>query len=228
MIIDKTKYSISGIYAIRNIITNKLYIGKSKDIYKRLHQHLSDIKHDHRNHNENPYLLKAFKKYSKENFECIILEIFNTLNEKQFSERELYWIDKYNTINRQFGYNLRRDSSTNMIVHQETRDKISRRLKKEWKCGIRDKHSEKLSKNWKENPSRGISQGKLFSDILTKYYYIVSKDDIIIKLKYSQLKDYNLQNCLATFKKKNSNIIRFKGYIMEKVKINNEDIVQPD
>lgn len=220
------EHSFSGIYAIRNITTNKLYIGKSKNIYKRLHQHLSDIKYEHRNHNENPYLLNAVKKYSINDFEYIILEK-TILNEKYLSERELYFIDKYKTIDRKFGYNLRRDSSTRMIVHDETRKKISERLKKEWKSGIRKNHAQKLANNWRNNKQRGIDQGLFFSKILTKYEYHLTKDGETIIVNYKKLKDLNLQNCLATIARKKTNKIIFKGYIIEKIRVN-ENIVQPD
>jgi len=220
------KHSFPGIYAIRNITTNKLYIGKSKNIYKRLHQHLSDIKYEHRNHNENPYLLNAIKKYSLVDFEYIILEK-TILDEKYLSERELHFIDKYNTTNKKFGYNLRRDSSTKMIVHDKTRKKISKRLKKEWSSGIRKNHGQKLANNWKNNKKRKVNQSLLMSKTLTKYEYHLTKDNLTIIVDYKKLKELGLKNCLPTFARKNTNKIIFKGYIIEKLKVN-EDIVQPD
>lgn len=220
------QHSFPGIYAIRNITTNKLYIGKSKNIYKRLHQHLTDIKYKERNHNENPYLLNAINKYSLADFEYIILEK-TILDEKYLSERELHFIDKYNTTNKKFGYNLRRDSSTKMIVHDKTRQKISKRLKKEWSSGIRKNHGQKLADNWKNNKERKSNQSLLMSKTLTKYEYHLTKNDITIIVDYKKLKELNLQNCLATFARKNTSKIIFKGYIIEKLKVN-EDIVQPD
>lgn len=220
----KIEHSFPGIYAIRNITNNKLYIGKAKNIYKRLHQHLSDIKYEHRNFNENPHLLNAIKKYSLENFEYIILEK-TLLDEHYLKERELFFIDKYNTTNRELGYNLRKDSSTNMIVHDETREKISRRLKKEWSSGIRKNHGQKLANNWKNNNERKINQSLLLSKILTKYKYYLTKDDITTIVSYKDLKNLGLHNCLATFKKKKINEIIFKGYRIQKLKVN-EDIVR--
>jgi len=220
----KIEHSFPGIYAIRNITNNKLYIGKAKNIYKRLHQHLSDIKYQHRNFNENPHLLNAIKKYSLSNFEYIILEK-TLLDENYLKERELFFIDKYNTTNRELGYNLRRDSSTNMIVHDETREKISKRVKKEWSLGIRKNHGQKLANNWKNNNERKANQSLLLSKILTKYEYHLTRDNITTIVSYKELKNLGLQNCLATFKRKKINEIIFKGYKIQKLKVN-EDIVR--
>lgn len=40
MKINKFDLNKSGIYCIRNIINNKVYIGKSKNIYNRITQHI--------------------------------------------------------------------------------------------------------------------------------------------------------------------------------------------
>ena len=51
----------SGIYVISNCLNRKFYIGSSKDIDKRIMQHISRlIKGSHRN----GHLQKAFDKYS--------------------------------------------------------------------------------------------------------------------------------------------------------------------
>ena len=57
------KENCPGIYVIKNSINGKIYVGKSKNCYYRLHQHMTDIKIDNRNYNENPHLLNAVKKY---------------------------------------------------------------------------------------------------------------------------------------------------------------------
>jgi len=72
---------IIGIYQIKNKINQKSYIGKSKNIKSRFHQHKQ----------RPPVLLeKAFNKYGIENFDFLILEecLFEQLN-----EREIYYID---------------------------------------------------------------------------------------------------------------------------------------
>lgn len=46
---------------------------------------------------------RAFQKYGFENFEYMILE---KCSKEELSERERYWINFYNTTNKDYGYNL--------------------------------------------------------------------------------------------------------------------------
>ena len=91
MKINKKNCNCAGIYVIKNSINGKVYVGKSKNCYTRLHQHLTDIKYENRNYNENPHLLNAFKKYGHDNFEYYIVEKIdiNDNTEKELSEKEL-------------------------------------------------------------------------------------------------------------------------------------------
>jgi group I intron endonuclease len=116
---DKNK---CGIYCIYNIINQKKYIGKSKNIYRRLRQHIYQLRKKLKD--ENRFLINAWHKYGEENFEYFVIEELS-VDEKLLKWQELYWITTYNTTNAQFGYNLRLDSSTNMVVHERTRKLIS-------------------------------------------------------------------------------------------------------
>ena len=111
-----------GIYCIRHIESNKRYIGKSVNIEKRFTSHkyhLTRLKR--RNKDTNRHLYNAVMKYGWCSFELEVLEQFNTIDESLMSDWELKWMDFYNTCDRNFGYNLRRDSSTKMTVHDETK-----------------------------------------------------------------------------------------------------------
>lgn len=83
------KYKI--IYKTINLINNKIYIGSTKS--------------------ENKFYLgsgrlisKAIKKFGKQNFKREIL--FNCRNEKQTELMEKYFIKKYDSTNRDIGYNV--------------------------------------------------------------------------------------------------------------------------
>lgn len=213
-----------GIYLIRNTVNNKVYIGKSKNIYKRICQHISDLnKNDFKK--ENSYLIHSWNKYGRNSFEYIILEYLE-LNETVLSKRELYWMKVFKSLNKNFGYNLRSDSNTKMITHKETSKKISERLKKEWLNGVRDNHSKKLSDNWKINPERKSIQSKIMSKSLTKYNYNIFDNNMnfIECCNYKRLVQLNLKNVIATFLKKKTNKVNFKNFFIEKVTI--DDIVR--
>ena len=80
-----------GIYKITNNITNQSYIGQSKDIDQRFKEHC--------NH-KNTVVGADINLYGVENFSFEILEICAP---EKLDEREVYYIEKYNTYNT--GYN---------------------------------------------------------------------------------------------------------------------------
>lgn len=81
-----------GIYVIENIVNNKKYVGKSKNVYKRIHQHVSDILILERNYNENPHLLNSVNHHGLDNFKYYIIEEFiqDENLEENLKTRELY------------------------------------------------------------------------------------------------------------------------------------------
>lgn len=110
----------SGIYCVEHVASGKKYIGKSKNINHRLSQHKCDMKKSVRSPDFNRYLWHAAQKYGIGAFTFWVVEHLPPLDEV-LSERELYWMDFYETCNRDKGYNLRRDSSGGMEVHEDTR-----------------------------------------------------------------------------------------------------------
>lgn len=212
------KEIICGIYLVKNTINNKNYVGKAVNIYHRFWSHKNEASKDIMTDRASPLLFKAMKKHGIDVFELIILERL-PLEEKILKERELFWMDYYNSLDRCCGYNLRRDSETKMIVHPETSKKISARLKKEWKNGIRKNHGEKLTKNWENNNERKQNQSKLMTQTLTKYKYIIFDLDGIFKdeVFYKGLVELGYKNVLASMHKIGKNKIKFKGVIIEKI-----------
>lgn len=86
-----------GVYKITNNINGKAYVGCSVDINRRFNQH----KNYEKSTNEpNKILYHAFKKYNIENF---TFEVLEECNKEQLVEREIYYIEKFNTYKN--GYN---------------------------------------------------------------------------------------------------------------------------
>lgn len=112
----------SGIYAIKNKLNNKLYIGKSINIYERMRQHINYLNKSSKN--ENRYLINSWLKNGRDNFEYIVLEDV-IADDNLLKQKELYWILKLDTLNRNKGYNLRLDSETRCILPLETKLKMS-------------------------------------------------------------------------------------------------------
>ena len=87
----------SGIYKI-TFPNNKIYIGLSNNIYRRMLEHNTDFRN-------NLPIEKAIQKYGKIT-EFEILELIPPENRKLMIEREKYWINFYNSTNKEIGYNI--------------------------------------------------------------------------------------------------------------------------
>lgn len=86
---DKKK---SGIYVIKNLINNKVYVGKAVDIYRRIKNHITGL--NTKNKNENPHLINSWHKHKRESFtyyvaEYITIEDRDELDNK-LKDRELF------------------------------------------------------------------------------------------------------------------------------------------
>lgn len=112
---------ILGIYVIRNKIDNKIYVGSSIDVNGRLSQHK---KYLIRNKHPNSHLQNAWNKHGGDNF---IFKLRELSLKKCLIKKEQFWIDKYRSYNRKYGYNIapRADRTE---VSDETRKKQSERL----------------------------------------------------------------------------------------------------
>lgn len=219
---DKNKgFGIAGIYCIINLITLDVYIGKAKDIWKRIKGHITAL--NNRSKDENRHLINSWHKNGRNNFDYFIVEELE-LNETLLKERELFWQKKYRAHNRKFGYNLREDSSTNCIVSEETKVKLkkSRNLRSEKFPNLDKQVGEKTSKFWKENPdickqmsikvAAAIRKYKIAKlDFQTKEILEVFNTKQELKDKYP---DYYIQAILGCCNGDKNSYLGFKwGYI---------------
>lgn len=198
----------SGIYGLVNMIDGKIYVGKTNCLYRRCQQYLYDIKHRRRDH-VNDYLLAAIDKYGISNFEFFTLEF---CPERRLASRELHWMDELHSTNRDCGYNLRRDSSSGMLAHADTKKKISKNLRKQWADGIRSAHSEKLRQAWKNNKLWHTSQAKVMRGVLTKYTYdVYLPKGTRFAISYSELKRMKMTSVISSFHQKRKDDVICNG-----------------
>ena len=92
---------MKGIYKWTNLVNNKVYIGKSVNIPKRLREYKYEVEKN----NQRP-IIRALQKYGFQNFKFEIIENCNHLSDEKLLEREQYWMNYYNSQNPQFGYNI--------------------------------------------------------------------------------------------------------------------------
>lgn len=115
------------IYKATNLVNNKMYIGLTRNsINKRKSQHFY-------NKSNRPFHV-AIREFGKENF---IFEILEEVNEEEASleEREVYWIDYFNSTDPEIGYNLTRQiwaGVKDMTQAERIRQYMSETHKKLW------------------------------------------------------------------------------------------------
>lgn len=116
----------AGIYVIQNNVNSKKYVGKSKNIYKRIMQHITHL--NTKSKDENIHLINAWHKYGRTSFSYYVIEYIHEDDsqklEKMLAERELYWMQQLHTLDKNSGYNLRLDSEGKCIVSDETRKRL--------------------------------------------------------------------------------------------------------
>lgn len=127
---------ICGIYEILNKINNKRYIGQSTNIYRRWREHQNNL--DKQIH-QNKYLQAAWDKYGSDAFEFNIVEICIV---EDLDERECFYIEKYNTKNREYGYNFKEGGSH---CTDEARKNMSIAQKNKWTDEMRLQKSIQMS-----------------------------------------------------------------------------------
>lgn len=141
---DKLK---SGIYCIENINNNKKYIGQSVDVQDRWRRHKSELEHSV---HHNSYLQNSWNKYGEDIFCFYVLEYCEI---EQLDEKEIYYIDLYNTTNRDCGYNLKSGGQLSGSYYtKETKEKISKSVKESYQnSNLREVRKNNALNQW-SNP----------------------------------------------------------------------------
>ena len=194
-----------GIYSIRHKQSGKRYVGKSVNVERRLitHKYYCSRNVPNKRHS-NRHLYNAIRKYGWDAFDKELLETFDTVDNKLISERELFWIDFYDATNRDKGYNLRRDSSTGLIVHDETKKMMSENMKgsnnpnfgNNWTDTMKtnmsivakERHKSGLfyGNGWKEK-QRDITKQRWINDRNSMLKYVDDNRHKIMKYRFIQM-----------------------------------------
>lgn len=111
---------MTGIYLITNKVNGKKYIGQSVDIERRYKEHLRSGQpniYSHKNERDikTPIHL-AMQKYGISNFSLTILE---QCSKEELDEKEKFWINKYHSNDKKYGYNLTTGGQKNIALKGE-------------------------------------------------------------------------------------------------------------
>ena len=128
---------ITGVYIIKNLKNEKVYVGQSVDIKSRWRTHKRELNN---NSHKNIKLQNAWNKYGRDNFS---FEVILTCSKEELNSNEKYYVTKYNSY--KDGYNMTFGGNDNTSYPKEFGEKISNtrnNFSKEKKEEIRKKNLE--------------------------------------------------------------------------------------
>lgn len=89
-----------GIYKITNLKNGKVYIGQSVSVEARLNSHRRELR---KNNHVNVWLQDDYNIYGEDSFN---FELIYGCRSVYLNQAEKYYIEKYNSTDRDFGYNI--------------------------------------------------------------------------------------------------------------------------
>ena len=111
------------IYKITNNVNNKIYIGQTtKTLKERISNYEREVKYT-KGRKERP-ISKAMKKYGFENFTFEVIED-NISTQAELDKKERYYIQYFNSLINQNGYNIELGGNGRGKHSEETKRKIS-------------------------------------------------------------------------------------------------------
>lgn len=115
------------IYQIKNLVNGKLYIGKTISYRQRKASHFKLLK---ANKHHTFHLQNEYNKYGASNFEMSIIE--DNLGHDILSQKELYYITLYNTMNHDIGYNSQEPTGNAITAYKssDTKQRIKESVTK--------------------------------------------------------------------------------------------------
>ena len=152
-----TREKVCGIYKIENLVNGKVYIGQSVDIESRWREH-KNISQRKTSKSYNYPLYKAFRKYGVENFS---FEIVEECPVETLSEKEMFYINKYNSCvydKNSYGYNQSYGgdgAGAGRVLSEETKQKISKNH-----TNVKGENAPMYGKHHTEETKRQISESR--------------------------------------------------------------------
>ncbi len=116
--------NMKGIYLIKNLKTDKVYVGSSVKLEAREQRHFKNLSNG--NHHSNK-LQNSYNKHGEDSFIFESIEEYEEIDNDKLIQREQHWIDYYDSYNS--GYNCRPKAENNYghKHSEETKTLMSKR-----------------------------------------------------------------------------------------------------
>lgn len=203
----------SGIYQIRNLINNKVYVGSSSNLRTRMNAHFNEL---NKNKHHSIYLQNAFNKYGEQNFVFEVIEFVK--NKDNLIESEQYWINKLDSVSS--GYNIQPIAGKPSVTDRLRQAVIESNKRRVHTEEQNKAHSIRMSGTG--NPMYGVrgkdapSSCKVICIEENKAFYCVKDAEL-----YYNLYKNGVTRCLMGIRKTCGNFhwIRYKDYKGDKSKL---------
>lgn len=150
----------SGIYKIKNLITDKIYIGSAINLKKRWREHRHHLVNDK---HKSKHLQASFNKYGEQYF---VFEVIEYCEKDKLIEREQFYLDWFECYKPEKGYNTNKIANSMLgFKHSEkTKEKFKqRKASKEFLEGKRKYQEKGVSKETRDKLSK-IHKGRKASN----------------------------------------------------------------
>ena len=106
----------SGIYALYNIASGKIYIGQTRNLARREYEHFRNLR---KGKHHNKYLQRAFNHDGEQNFKFVIIEKCPI---EELDKKERFYIEKYQLMDSYLGYNMENGGNVGKEISELARE----------------------------------------------------------------------------------------------------------
>ncbi len=161
----------SGVYRIVNKITNKFYIGSSKDVEKRFKIHISLLK---RGKHINNHLQNAF---NIDGYDSFVFEVIEECDSKILLEREQHYLDNHNK-SLMYNFSKTAGGGDNISYHPDRNNIIKKQnvAYRKWRDSLSDENKKIISENKRGSKNPNYNNGIAWTKDMREKNAKLSKD----------------------------------------------------
>ena len=174
---EETKQPIIGVYKISNLVSDRYYIGYSKNINKRFCVHRSKLKNSC---HDNIFLQRAYNLDGEDKFIYEIIHRCNT--EKEAKEIELQYLTDLSIRDKLYNLNYN-NSGGDLLTNHPNKESIREKIIKSCAETMSKMNSEERKQKYAKNGERNGMYGKTHTEEARKIFSEVHKGNTYTKGK---------------------------------------------